>query len=103
MAWADAVPTTTKKAEALKLATSFDTVSSMIAGNGLTTPEDIIAKTAELNRTALGTSLAAWVPFLTNLQAEMKTRAEAGTLASAEQHGQLWKEIAQALKVFGNK
>ncbi len=101
MAWADAVPTTTKKAEALKLATSFDTVSSMIVGNGLSAPEDIIAKTAELNRTALGTSLAAWVPFLTNLQTEMKTRAEAGTLANAEQHAQLWKEIAAALKTFG--
>lgn len=101
-AWADAVTTPTKKAESLKLATSFDTVSAMIVAKSLTTPEDIIAKTAELNRSAMGTSLPAWVPFLTNLQTEMKTRAEAGTLTTVEQHSQLWREIANALKSYGS-
>jgi hypothetical protein len=100
--WAGAVTTGTRKAEALKLAAGLDSVSAMIAAGTLTTPEDIVGKTAETNRTALGTQISAWVPFLTNVQAEMKQRAAAGELTTPEQHSAMWQEISKALKEFGN-
>ena len=100
--WADAVASSTKKSEAVKLADSFLTVANLIkAPGGLSTPEEIIAKTAATNRTALGAQISAWVPFLTNLQAEMKTRSETGLLVTAEQHAAMWIEISIALRTYG--
>ena len=101
-AWAGDVTAATKKADAIKLAVSFDTVAASIGTpSGPSTPEEIVAKTAASNRVALGTTLSAWVPFLTNLQAELKARAEAGTLVTPEQHAATWKDIANALRACG--
>jgi len=102
LSWADAVNSVSKKQEAAKLGASFNSVADQIVPGQLTTPEEIITKTAESNRAALGTSLAAWVPCLTSLQAEMKSRADAGTLVTAEQHKAMWKEIASALRTYSS-
>jgi len=100
--WADMVNSPTKKTEAVKLADSFLSVANLIrAPGGLSTPEDIIAKTATTNRTALGSQIAVWVPFLTNLQTEMKTRSESGLLTTAEQHAIMWIEISTVLRTYG--
>lgn len=100
--WITEVNSPTKKAEALKLAGNFSDVAAKIDAGTLTTPEDIITKLADSDRTILGTQLSAWVPFLTDLQNEMKNRSAAGVLTTPAQHSDLLKEIAQGLKEVGS-
>jgi hypothetical protein len=100
--WMTEVNSPTKKVEALKLSAGFSDIATKIDAGTLTTPEDIIAKLADSDRTILGTQLSAWVPFLTNLQNEMKNRSAAGVLTTPAQHSDLLKEIAQGLKEVGS-
>ncbi|MCK9570357.1 hypothetical protein M0R72_15530 [Candidatus Pacearchaeota archaeon] len=88
-----------KKAEATKLAAGFTGVAKQVQDGQLTTAEQIIEAQAIANRTALGNGLTAWVPFLTALQKEMKTEAEAGLLVTPEQHATLWVQIANGLTI----
>jgi len=88
-----------KKAESAKLAASFTGIAKQITDGQLTTAEQIIEAQATANRAALGNSLTTWVPFLTSLQKEMKTQAEAGLLVTAEQHSALWVQIATGLTI----
>ena len=95
--WTKLVTSPTKKAEAAKLSASFAAVQAEIQSGRLTTAEEIIAATKTANQGALGASLAAWVPCLEKLQAEMRAQAEAGLLVTAEQHAKVWGEIAAGL------
>lgn len=88
-----------KKAEAAKLATGFADITKQIQDGKLTTADQIIEAQKIANRTAMGNSLALWVPFLESLQKEMKTQAEAGLLVTLEQHAILWKQISDGLNL----
>jgi hypothetical protein len=97
--WSNLVSSPNKKAEAGKLATSFSSVKSQIVAGTLDTAELIIEETKNSNRNALGDSLTLWVPFMGQLQKEMRTQAEAGELVTPAQHAQMWGEIADGLGV----
>jgi hypothetical protein len=88
-----------KKTEAAALAAGFDLTVSQIAAGSLTTADQIIEAQKTANRTALGNNITNWVPFLTALQGEMKTQAQAGLLVTADQHAALWKQISEGLKI----
>ncbi len=88
-----------KKAEAAKLATGFVSVAKQITDSQLTTADQIIEAQKIANRTAVGNSLTAWVPFLEALQKEMKSQAESGLLVTTEQHATLWMQIADGLNL----
>lgn len=88
--------------EARKLAESFEGIASTISAGVNTTPGEIIKATSEANRQALGDSLEAWKPVLLSLQNEFKNRANAGTLVSAEQHAEMWREVAKGLRTYAD-
>ncbi len=88
-----------KKAEASKLSAGFTSVVKQITDGQLTTADQIIEAQKIANRTAVGNSLALWVPFLEALQKEMKAQAESGLLVTPEQHAALWKQIADGLNL----
>ena len=90
------------EAETRKLADSFDGVAANIAAGVYTTPEEIIKATGEANRQALGDSLESWKMVLLSLQNEFKARADAGTLASPEQHADMWREVAAGLRAYAD-
>lgn len=95
--WCNLVNSPNKKAEAAKLAESFVTVQDDIRSGKLDSAEAIIEATKEANRTALGNSLALWVPCLEKLQQEMQKMAEDGTMVTTIQHATVWGEIADGL------
>jgi hypothetical protein len=95
--WTNLVISPAKKAEAAKLSASFAAVQAEIQSGKWTTAEEIIAATKAANQSALGASLAAWVPCLEKLQTEMRTQAESGLLVTPEQHAKMWGEIAAGL------
>jgi hypothetical protein len=88
------------KDETMRLAASFESVAATISAGVNTTPQEIIAATGDANRQALGASMQAWMPVLQNLQAVLKTRAEVGTLTTADQHAEAWREIAEGLRGY---
>lgn len=88
--------------ETRKLADSFDGIAAKISAGVYTTPEEIIKATGEANRQALGDSLEAWKMVLLSLQNEFKSRADAGTLASPEQHADMWREVAAGLRAYAD-
>lgn len=99
VSWATLVNSPNKKAEAAKLASSFASVQAEINSGQLDTIEEIISATKVANQSALGNSLVLWVPFLENLQKEMRANAESGLLVTPAQHAQMWGEIAVGLTV----
>ncbi len=97
--WAKTVNSPNAKAEAAKLADAFDGVKGRIISGDLKTASDIIEAQKTANRTALGDSLTAWVPFLEKIQTDLKSRAMAGTMVTPEQHTPIWGEIVEGLKL----
>jgi hypothetical protein len=97
--WSDLVTSPNKKTEAGKLADSFSSVKAQIMAGTLDSAEAIIEETKNSNRAALEASLPMWVPFMEQLQREMRTQAEAGVLVTPAQHAQMWGEIADGLSV----
>ncbi len=88
--------------ETRKLSESFEGIAATISAGVNTTPGDISKATSDANRQALGDSLEAWKPFLLSLQNEFKNRATAGTLVSAEQHAEMWREVAKGLRAYAD-
>jgi len=95
--WSKAITSANKKAEAGKLAESFSNIAKQIQDGQLITADQIVAATKSGNQAALGNALQSWVPFLEQLQKEMKTQAEAGLLVTPEQHAIMWRQIAEGL------
>ena len=88
------------KGSALALADSFEDVAGRITA--LSTPKGIIEATAIANRAALSDSLETWKPILKKIQAVLANRAQAGTLATPEQHKETWLEIARGLRKYAS-
>lgn len=96
--WCKPISYPQKRDDLLKLAQSFSSVSAIISDQ--MSPEDIVKATIQSNRDALGGNLDNWVPFLQNLQDELKARAGAGKLPDTEAHRQMWRAIADGLKDY---
>jgi hypothetical protein len=88
------------KYETLQVAGSFEGVAAQISAGVLIDVESIIEATANANRQALGDSLVLWLPVLREIQTELKSRAEAGTLTTLEQHATVWREIAKGMRDY---
>lgn len=86
--------------EALLLAQSFESVAATIAAGVNTTPQEIVEATAVANRQALGPAIDSWQPVLQQLQTLLRTKAENGSLVTAEQHANVWREIATGLQEY---
>lgn len=95
--WSKLVNSPAKKAEAGRLSASFASVQADILSGKLTTAEEIIVATKSANQEALGNSITSWVPFLEQLQREMRSQAESGLLVTSDQHAKMWGEIATGL------
>ncbi len=93
------VKTENVKEEAAKLAASFNSIAAQIDKGTLTDVDKIADATSASNRAALKTTITDWMPFLTQLQKEFKSQAQAGTLVTAEQHAEVWKEVARGLEI----
>ena len=104
--WCEAVKSTTKRDDALKLAQSFSAMASFIDtltdnGSGIGV-EEVISATAAANRKALGDHLDSWIPFLSSLGEELKAMNAADKLPDAKAHAALWREIAASLQQYAD-
>ena len=82
-----------EKQAAAALSQSFSQVSAGIKEGTLTTPGQIITRTAELN-----SDIPLNEGLMAELQAYLTSRSDAGTLLTAEQHLVVWNSIALGLK-----
>jgi len=83
---------------AAALAVSFNTLASRISSGTLTDPEEIITKTVEANRLAIGDEgRAAWLSWFNVLKAYLNAESDAGRLITPAQHAAAWQEIAKGL------
>lgn len=98
--WCEPVESPTKRDDALKLSQSFLSVSAIISSGVVTTPADMVEATKKSNQDALGDKVDNWVPFLQQLQAELKAQAEAGKLPDPAAHAAAWKAIGEALRQY---
>lgn len=98
--WCKQVQTADPKAEASRLATSFETVASFAELGVLESPADLVAATRKANQDALGGSLEQWKPFFEQLQKELTAQAQAGKLNDVASHAPLWRAIAEGLRSF---
>jgi len=81
--------------DASRLAAVYEQIA---ARDDLKDPEDWIQATAEATRTTLGDEIERWKPLLNKIGEVLLKKAEAGTLATPEQHREQWLEIASGLK-----
>jgi hypothetical protein len=81
--------------ECKALAASFEVIAANV--NDLDDPQEWINATAKSNREVLGNRLNAWKPMLDKIGAVLLERAQAGSLATPEDHAKMWKEIADGL------
>lgn len=81
----------------VRLAENYRAIASRIVAGTLTDPEEILAATAEGNRSALAERANAWQPFFTALAARMKAIDAAGRLSKPADYAAAWDEIAAGL------
>ena len=80
--------------EKAALADAFDSVAEM----GLGEAPAWIYETKRAVETALGDSKPRWDSFLKQLGGYMQQLGEAGLMIEPDEHAQIWREIAQALR-----
>ena len=85
------LPATFNKETAHKLAYAFDNVINSNPQN----VSELILKSAESNRIALGEDLSLWKPFLVKLSNYCQKNLSGRSL---EEHIELWKEVSETLK-----
>lgn len=90
-----------RRSEAKKLGQSFYTVADQVEQSlndgKLVTVDQVIAMTAEANKTALAVSRSDWTGFRAKLNDELKALSASGNLGTMKQHIVVWREIAAAL------
>ena len=88
------------KAKAAKLALNFQQVVSEIQTGSVRTTGEIIGRTANLNS---GADLAGFDSVMARVQAELTSRADAGSLVTPEQHASVWASIAAGLQTYATE
>lgn len=79
--------------QSLSLARNFEAVQALISDGSLTTPGQIITKTAELN-----SDLKLNEGLMAELQAYLTSQSDVGNLTTAKDHILVWSSIAKGLK-----
>jgi hypothetical protein len=90
--WSDPRPSE----ECQALADSFESLAARI--EDLPTPTDWIEATAQANRTVLGDQIDVWSDVLEKIGNELLRKAQAGELATPEEHRKVWLEIAEGFR-----
>lgn len=98
--WASVVMSPNRREEAMTLAQSFASVGIIAEQGGFENVDAMLEATAISNRDALGKSLQYWVPFLDSLMRELEIIADNGGLNTIDEHAQVWKSVAEGLRVF---
>ncbi|MDB4489985.1 hypothetical protein N9045_00570 [bacterium] len=84
------------KQDAEKLAKSFNTIADLIEAGELSDIADIFARVKESNDKQVS-NRKAWLPWFTAASLYLQANYKSGTISTAEQFGQTWKEFAIGL------
>lgn len=94
------VPSSARKPGANNIAKSFESIASAIAAGALNEVDDILRKTTESNREAIGNKKSDWEPFFKYMQDTLYSLYENKKLVTAVDFAEAWREVAAGLKAI---
>ena len=89
-----------KKDVCLALSKNFSIVYQEITSGQLTTPDEVISRTAELNSSL---DLASAEAVLAKIQAYLINAADTGSLNSMNSHALVWAAISEGFKTYAER
>jgi hypothetical protein len=92
------VPASIRKGSATAVAKSFESMASAVAAGAIMEVDDLLKKTAESNRAAVGVNKAAWEPFFKEMQDVLYSLYESKQMVTASDFAEAWREVAEGLK-----
>ena len=92
------VPAAIRKGSAAAVAKSFESMASAVAAGAVKEVDDLLKKTAESNRAAVGANKAAWEPFFKEMQDTLYSLYESKQMLTATDFAEAWREVAAGLK-----
>lgn len=92
------VPAAIRKSTATTVAKSFEAMASAVAAGAIVEVDDLLKKTAESNRAAVGINKAAWEPFFKEMQDTLYSLYESKQMLTATDFAEAWREVAAGLK-----
>ena len=87
-----------RKSGAKNIAKSFESIASAVSAGALNQVDDILKKTTEANRAAVGNYRADWEPFFKYMQDVLYTLYEEKQMVNANDFAEAWREVATGLK-----
>ena len=92
------VPAATRKGSAVAVAKSFESMASAVAAGAIKEVDDLLKKTAESNRAAVGANKVSWEPFFKEMQDTLYSLYEDKQMVTATDFAEAWREVASGLK-----
>lgn len=92
------VPAAIRKNTATAVAKSFEAMASAVAAGAIKEVDELLNKTAESNRVAVGTNKAAWEPFFKEMQNTLYFLYENKQMVTSTDFAEAWREVAAGLK-----
>ena len=92
------VPAAIRKGSAAAVAKSFESMASAVAAGAVKEVDELLKKTAESNRAAVGANKAAWEPFFKEMQDTLYSLYESKQMLTATDFAEAWREVAAGLK-----
>jgi len=92
------VPAAIRKSTATAVAKSFEAMASAVAAGAIKEVDELLKKTAESNRAAVGANKAAWEPFFKEMQDTLYSLYESKQMLTATDFAEAWREVAAGLK-----
>lgn len=92
------VPAAIRKGSATAVAKSFESMASAVAAGAIKEVDELLKKTAESNRAAVGANKAAWEPFFKEMQETLYSLYESKQMVTATDFAEAWREVAAGLK-----
>lgn len=92
------VPAAIRKGSATAVAKSFESMASAVAAGAIKEVDELLKKTAESNRAAVGANKAAWEPFFKEMQDVLYSLYESKQMVTASDFAEAWREVAAGLK-----
>jgi hypothetical protein len=94
------VPAAIRKGSATAVAKSFESMASAVAAGAIMEVDDLLKKTTESNRAAVGANKAAWEPFFKEMQDTLYSLYESKQMVTASDFAEAWREVATGLKAI---
>jgi hypothetical protein len=92
------VPAAIRKGSATAVAKSFESMASAVAAGAIKEVDELLKKTAESNRAAVGANKTAWEPFFKEMQETLYSLYESKQMVTATDFAEAWREVAAGLK-----